>query len=286
VAASFEVQPRGADSVYVEVAGTLREVLVRSGPVTAGQPIAQLADVDGELALARLVAQRAEIAARIDAIRQRAHTDDSALLELAQTEEAFAVLDRQVARLEAERARLTIRAPRDGVVVPAPQRPKPLGERVQLAGWSGRPLAASNVGAYLEEGTLLCRVAQPGALEAVLAIDQTELDFVRPGQRVDLLLVSRPGEMRPVKIERIAEANMEIAPERLAAHAGGQLATRNDPHGAARPLSVVYQASAPLDDPEGDILVGTTGVARIHAGWQSLGRRLWRAACRTFRFEM
>ena len=67
---------------------------------------------------------------------------------------------------------------------------------------------------------------------------------------------------------------------------GGQLATRTDHGGVERPLSVVYQANVPLDDPTGQIIVGTTGLARIHAGYQPLWQRLWRAACRTFHFEM
>lgn len=157
---------------------------------------------------------------------------------------------------------------------------------MQLASWSGRPLDMRNVGAYLEASTLVCRVAQPGKLEAILAIDQEELDFVRVGQAVDLLLASRPDEKRPGQIDHIAEQNMETAPTRMAARAGGQLATRADPSGIERPLSVVYQASVPLDDASGQVIVGATGVARIHAGYQPVWQRLWRAACRTFHFEM
>ena len=59
-----------------------------------------------------------------------------------------------------------------------------------------------------------------------------------------------------------------------------------DASGIERPLSVVYQASVPLDDPLGQIVVGTTGTARIHAGYQPLFQRLWRTACRTFHFQM
>ena len=34
------------------------------------------------------------------------------------------------------------------------------------------------------------------------------------------------------------------------------------------------------------ILIGATGIARIHAGPQPLYQRIYRAACKTFRFEM
>src|SRR5262249_52817397 len=142
------------------------------------------------------------------------------------------------------------------------------------------------VGAYLEASTLVCRIAQPGKLEAILAIDQNELEFVQPGQSTDLFLASRPGEKRVGQIDHIAEQNMEAAPTKLSARTGGQLATQPDKSGIERPLSVFYQASIPLDDPSGAILIGTTGLARIHAGSQPLYLRLYRAACRAFRFEM
>ena len=157
---------------------------------------------------------------------------------------------------------------------------------MQLASWSGRPLDARNVGAKLEASTLICRVAQPGQLEAILAIDQKDLDFVRAGQSVDLILHSLPGEKRLGRIERIAEENMQAAPTRLAARGGGQLATRADERGIEQPLTTIYQANVPFDDSTNRIVVGSTGTARIQAGWQPLWQRLWRTACSTFHFKL
>jgi putative peptide zinc metalloprotease protein len=234
----------------------------------------------------RLLSQQAELMARIDSIRQRAHTEDAALLDLAHTEEALAALNKQIKRLEEDVAKLTIRAPEAGVVVPPPSRVAHERDRLELASWSGRPLDVRNVGAFLEPSTLVCKIAQPGKLEAILAVDQEELDFVRPGQAVDLLLASHPGLRLPGSIDHIAEQNMEVAPTRLAAHAGSGLATEADKSGVQRPLSVVYQANVPLDDAEERIVSGATGLARIHAGYQPLYQRLWRAACRTFHFQM
>jgi putative peptide zinc metalloprotease protein len=286
VSATFEVQPRDAASVYVEVPGELKAIHVKRGQVRAGDVIAELADPELRLLAQRMQSQHADLAARIDSIRQRAHTDDAALLELAQTEQALAALDKQIKRLEEDVAKLTIRAPEAGIVVPPPSRKGEVRDRLQLASWSGRPLELRNVGAFLEPSTLICKVAQPGKLEAILAVEQEELDFVRPGQVVDLLLASHPGLRLPGKIDHIAEQNMDVAPTRMAAQAGGQLATEADKTGVHRPLSVVYQANVPLDDAEGKIVPGATGLARIHAGYQPLCQRLWRAACRTFHFQM
>jgi len=139
----------------------LRSVQLRSGAVAAGQSIAELVDVDARLAAQRLSSQEADLLARIESIRQRALTDDAALLELSQTEEQLAALNKQIARLEEDLAKLTIRAPQAGVIVPPPARPAEERSRMRLASWSGRPLDLHNVGAFLEAGTLVCRIAQP-----------------------------------------------------------------------------------------------------------------------------
>jgi putative peptide zinc metalloprotease protein len=286
VAATFEMQPRDAASVYVEVPGELTAIHRRSGQVQAGETIAELADNELRLTAQRLQSQRAELATRIDAIRQRALSDDTALLELAQTEEALAALNKQLNRLQEDVAKLTIRASEAGVIVPPPSRRRDESDRLHLASWSGRPLDPSNAGALLEASTLVCRIAQPGKLEAILAVEQDELDFVHTGQKVDLLLSSHPGTRIKTAIDHVAEQNMDTASTRLSTKGGGQLATRADQRGVERPLNVIYQANAPLDDPSGRIIAGATGLARIHAGYQPLYQRLWRAACRTFRFQM
>ena len=150
---------------------------------------------------------------------------------------------------------------------------------MQLASWSGRPLDARNVGAYLEASTLVCRIAQPGQLEAILAIDQEELDFVRAGQQVDLLLANRcRAKVARGQIDRIAEENMQAAPTRLAARAGGQPshADRSQAASSGRSRSSI-RPTCPLDDPTGRIVIGATGLAHIHAGYQPLWQRLWRS---------
>jgi multidrug efflux pump subunit AcrA (membrane-fusion protein) len=286
VSCSLELAPRGAASVYVDVPGQVRTVHVQAGPVESGQPIVELDDVDARIAHERLAGQRDRLAARVDSIRQRAHTDDQALLELSQAEEALQALDNQLARRREELDRLTIRASASGVLLPPPSRPKDTAERTRLASWSGRPLDSRNVGARLEASTLVGRIAQPGQLEAILAIPQEEMDFVAAGQPVEILLAQLPGEKLTGRIDHIASEELKAASPRLSTRGGGQLATRTTAEGYEKPLSVVYQASVPLTDEANRLVMGGTGQAKIRAGWQPLGQRLWRSLCRTFRFEL
>jgi hypothetical protein len=112
------------------------------------------------------------------------------------------------------------------------------------------------------------------------------MDFVRRGQQVELLLAQLPGEKLTGQIDHISAEELKAASDRLSMRGGGLLATRTTAEGYEKPLGVVYQASVPLHDDGGRLVVGGTGLAKIHTGWQPLATRLWRAACRTFRFEM
>ena len=63
--------------------------------------------------------------------------------------------------------------------------------------------------------------------------------------------------------------------------------SKTDPaSGEERPMSASYQASAYLDDEEGELRIGLRGRAKIHVAKQTLGRRFWRFLTRTFNFDL
>ncbi len=66
------------------------------GAVEAGQPLLELANVEAQAAEQSLISQRNQLAARLDALRQQAHTDDEAHLDLAAAREALQALDEQL----------------------------------------------------------------------------------------------------------------------------------------------------------------------------------------------
>ncbi|MCE9527842.1 MAG: hypothetical protein K8R36_17505, partial [Planctomycetales bacterium] len=55
---------------------------------------------------------------------------------------------------------------------------------------------------------------------------------------------------------------------------------------SSEPLSSQQTPSADMPAHGVCGLSGSTGHAKIHAGYQPLYRRLWRTACRTFHFQM
>jgi putative peptide zinc metalloprotease protein len=282
----FFLQPRGATNVYVDVPGEVKRIFIAGGAVEEGQPILELENIEARAAEQSLISERDQLAARLDALRQQAHTDDEAHLDLAAARQALAALEEQLDQRREQNRRLIVRAPAAGVLLPAVARAREVSGTSTLPSWSGRPLDVRNVGAYLPASTTIGRITQPQQLEAILTIAQEELEFLAEGQAVDLYPTSLPGERLAGSIELLSHQEMQAIPAALALKSGGDLPTRTDEQGTERPIDVTYQASVPLDDHTGRLAAGTTGHAKIHAGWQPLATRLWRGLCRTFRFEM
>ena len=157
-----------------------------------------------------------------------------------------------------------------------------------MPNWSGTPLEDKHYRPYLREGTLFCQVGDPRNLEAVLVIDQGDVDFVKEGQAVDLKFDALPGDTFKGEIQRLSNSNLRVTPQRLSTSVpGGDLPSHRDPEtGEEKPQSASYQALVPIEDREGVLRLGLRGEAKIHTAPLSLGARLWRLIMHTFNFKM
>jgi multidrug efflux pump subunit AcrA (membrane-fusion protein) len=273
--------------VYVDVPGEVREVLVNPyAQVAAGEPILRLANVDLELAISRLEGEREQMAARLTSLHERAILDDNAAQLVAHTQEALAALGEQLQRKRTELQRLTILAPASGTLTPPAPRTAETDDARLLPNWSGHPLEVRNVGARLETGVTVGQIGDPSVTDVVLAIDETEIDFVRTGQIVDIVLDQLPGQRLRTTLATLSAEELAFAPRSLSAKHGGILATRTDAQGREIPLATTYQAGAPLENAGGRIIAGARGQARIYTGTETLGRRVWREACRTLAWDL
>jgi putative peptide zinc metalloprotease protein len=284
VTCRLTVQPRDAAHVYVDAPGRLAAIHAAPGDyVSAGEPLATLENVELRLRLEQLAGRRAELLTRLDGLRRAAFRDEQAAQEIVEVEKALLALEDQLARRERDLARLTISASAAGTILAPPTVAPPHREEEQLSAWSGSPLERENLGAFLTDGVLLCQIGDPRKLEVVLAIDQEQIEFLRSGQQVDVVLQPLRTEKFTTRIEHISQAEMQQAPTSLSSQGGGTLPTAPDAAGQLKPLTVTYQASATLEDPAGAIVPGSTGHARVHAGRRTLGQRAWRAFCATFK---
>jgi len=288
VIAALELQPDEADTVYVSVAGILKEIYVKPGDqVSAGQPIVKLSNPDLELEIARLQSQcrRTEIALEYLTQFER-YSNPTANLRTEQLEKTLEALRQQLEAKMSELPRLALCATRAGTILPPPRqpvRPSPTG---QLPSWSGIPLDKENLGCFLEQGTKVCLVGDPRRFKAVLVIPQSEIEFVAVGQKVQIKLDVLPDRTFLSTLAEISAQAMEVGLERLATRTGGEVPMRIDRTGVERPVTPSYQGAVYLVDDEGILQIGLRGRAKIHVAPQSLGYRLWRWIARTFNFTL
>jgi putative peptide zinc metalloprotease protein len=262
--------------------------------VEAGQILARLSNVDLDLEIAHLEGQASQFRARFESLQRERFTDPAASLELGTVEESLASIEEQLAKKRTDREKLLLTAPAAGVVFPGdsvPQRDDPSG---RLPEWHGLPLDEQNIGATFREGTTLCLIGEPDRLEAVMLVDESEVEFVQNGQRVALKLDALSWLTIHGTIEQIAENRVDVMSPRLSVKSGGSVPTVTDASGRERPLSAHYEASMVLPSDEtarlslepGTLTPGMRGTARIDVGSRTVGRWLLRLLWQTFNFRL
>jgi putative peptide zinc metalloprotease protein len=290
--APFEVQPHGAASVYIEAPGRLVELSVRPGDeVKSGDPIARLENLDLELDVARLEKERDSLKAQLEGLENlRFANTEEASSQIDYIEQRLAGVEKQLAKQRSDLDRLRIVAPRAGTIIPPPRiAERAAADSPELPAWTGTPLDERNLGAALSpEGqqNLFCQIGDSNKWDAILVIDQDDVDLVQGGEEVKLLLDESASDVFVSTIANRASDELAVAPPRLASTNGGPLPAQAGPDGTLRPLNTSYQAEAPLDNSSGLLRNGLTGRARIEARPRTLWWRLSRYFSRTFNFEL
>src|SRR6187549_2479930 len=103
---------------------------------------------------------------RVDHLAKLRGNDPEANDQLPTAQMALADSKRRLEERRNEAKRLTLTAPADGVVIPAPRVPASHPTDNQLAGWTGSLLEPATVGAHVKPGTLTCLVGDPNRLTA------------------------------------------------------------------------------------------------------------------------
>ncbi len=283
---AFEVHPSQAGTVYAGTPGRVRWTAKPQDLVHEGDPIAILENPDLEIRLAELQGEEQIADVQLRNLTFRSNRDRSLKAQIETQEELLRSIQSMRKKTMEELDRLTVRAKRNGYVIPPPYRePRDTGDG-RLPGWTGSPLEEKNRSAMLTADDVICEIGSATDLEAVLVIDQGDVRLVREGQSVDLKLDSRRLETFSSKITEMSNQPIESASMSMSSQTGGDLQTEIDPAtGQIKPRSISYQARVPLQIDGFTIRPGYRGSAKIHVDPMSLGTRLWLVVAKTFNFE-
>lgn len=282
-----EIQPRDAEMVFAGVPGRIVDVHVSAGQkVEAGQVLARLDSIDLYLEIARLEGNHRELQTQLTSLLRQRHDDSRAIAQIGQTQELLTSVKEQLDEKQDELSRLEIKAPVAGTVLTPPGRPKQPSGDGRLPSWTGEPFDAANRGAFLEDSDLVCQIGDPLAMEAVLIVNQADVELIQIGNEVEVKIDAIPNLTYTTSIEEIAKNDLKQTSAALSSQMGGQLETKMDKTGASRPIDTSFQARAPMNASGEVMRTGLRGRAKVYPGWQPLSTRFFRFMAKTFHFEL
>ncbi len=282
------IEPQDAEQVFAMVPGQLVAMNKRLGDrVSKDETIAQLESLELRSQLVKYIGELHVADAKLQAYQTMKSRDEEASYQIKTQEEIVATNLAKVREFQQKVALLDVKAKVDGVLLPAPNKPEPKqSSEEQLPSWHGNPFSDKNRDAFFADSDLLCYIGDPNLMEAVLVVDQHDIDLVNIDMDADIKIDSARLETFSGKIEKISEMEMRVSPENLSLQSGGRLDTEVDASGQLRPISTSYQARVPLENVDVALRSGYRGQAKIYVGWKSLGWRIYRFCTRTFKFEL
>lgn len=287
VSAPFVLFPGDAQPVFVTVAGRITSAVPAGTQVQAGETLGELVNHELLLQYELRMSEVARLSARLKTLEAQRGNNESAALRLPATRDELAGARRRLDQLASEVQRLRLISPSDGTVLPPPNVIRPPTDADALPEWHGTPLDEDNVGATIREQALFCYVGQPTRHDALLLVDQNEVEFVRPGQTVRLRFLSAPGSMREGRVEEVASSRSTVVPRELTVV---QLAAVRNTSAGIVPAEVTYEVRVRLREDSTaltpNVSLYSPGKARIACGTQPLALRLWRLLRNTFSAEL
>jgi putative peptide zinc metalloprotease protein len=284
---AVEIRPTDAYGIYSVVPGRVVRWHKKPGEhVEEGELIATLDNVDLRLKKTAYEGEFRVAQVRLDVMEKQSVVNGEIRSQIGTQKEIRDAAAQKLRNIEERAASLEIRSPVSGIILPPPSKDDKKDGTARLPSWSGNLFSAENEGAYLAESDLICFVGNPEKSEAVLVIDQADIDLVKVGNDVDIKLDSARLDTFAGKISLIAETEMEVASPNLTSQTGGRLDSTMDESGQLRPTSTSYQAMVPLEGSSKQFRAGYRGQARVYVTWKSLGWRLYRFLSRTFHFDL
>lgn len=263
------LQPRSATTIFVQVPGILEKLYVKDGErVTPGTQLAVLKNPDLEKRVQEALHER-EMNNRA-ALSFRAQGD---LAKARQAELRAQTAQDTLNSLWKEQRRLAITVPQD------------------VEGTVFTPPKEEQLGNTMQAGQTFCQIGDPTDLEAYLVIEHSDTSLLQEegGQLVSLKLAGHVGRILEGKIAMISKTAIEQMPPALSNKLGGEVATTTTGEGEQQreiPLAKSYAVQVPVPNPDGSLVPGIRGVARIDIGYHSIWWRLSRYVQQTFHFRM
>jgi putative peptide zinc metalloprotease protein len=278
-----QVQEDHKKVYYAQEPAILADIMVKEGQkVRSGTILAEFRSVKLDLEEAEVTTELNIRKEMLDELRRSySQGGDKEKAEVTRqivtTEAELQEARDKVAQIQRAKAKMVLRADRDGVVMGLPRRDE-IGKM-----WDK------------EQATPFCTIGDPTRLQVLLPVVPSDYDLVRDNlvkaktRKEELPVVIRvhghdaeTWEGR-VRLDKLPSSEAKEVPEALSNKAGGPLAIKPsaDPK-ALVPQNQVYLIPVEFVKPDSTICTGSLAQVKIHCEYRSLAWWTWRTICSTF----
>lgn len=293
---SLIVVPESMETVYVQEAGTLKQINVNNGDsVQAGVILASLENIELDLALTEASGElHVKQLERKMLISGGSDSQTAAMLDrLGSVDAEIRQLHRYVSDLQKRAARLQIKSTIAGTVLETPwQATGPQSDELPLQDEQSL-LSRRNENLSVARGQRFCEIADLTRWQAIVLLTENQVNLAKVGQKTKVRLYSSPGRTIVSSIKSLGVADQSIRRE-LKNNASimttpVQQQTDGLPDLVTEMVAanvhseIQYFALVPIDPGAAELKIGLGGQARLFAGHRSLASRIWRWFNQNFR---
>ena len=257
--------------IYAEVPGRLMSINVKDGnQVKKDDVLMTLSSPEKQLEYLQLQEQIA--ANHVKGVWNSNLSDSSSRAMSVQYFKAEADLEPAIEKIQAQKDKLTLLAPRDGQVMGVPHK--------------------EVIGQFLKPGKPIFEIGDPKQLEAHMILDQSDINLIAETGKdhTATAWVKVYGTSETTwksYVSAISPRNAEEIRPEMSNTAGGEIATKQDQKtGGAKPLTAVYEVIIPIDNSDLMLQPGLRGFAKIDGGHSTLAWWIWRSITKTFHFTL
>lgn len=290
VTAHFVLQPSDAQQIFVSLPGNLAEIAAAPGDtVYKGQLIAQLENLDIKLQLEELRGELSRLKNELLELQLGRIQKNGTNSRVGETVLAIEDVKQQIKLKKVLAGKTSLYASKSGVIFPAPNiAPSSTETDSSLKEFVGTPLDPANLNAYLPSQTLVCVVGSPDSFEAVMVVHESDVQLLKQGQRVILLLEQYRHKSFIAELHHVSNDELTQVPRELSQTNGGPLAV--SPDGTERPILKHFEAKAnftinEMKAKEVIALPSFHGIAKIRVGNTSVAERVRRALTKIINFR-
>jgi putative peptide zinc metalloprotease protein len=293
-----QIQPGAVLPVHMEVPGRLEKILVKDGQwVKKGAGLAVFKNPEMERKEKEMAAQAESLRARLRA--SRGDSRDAGSFEESKVKSDLAAAEKAwIFYQKVSLPRLTLRAPRDGVVMSVPKKDEigktwQVGRRFQeereadRAAVAGDRLDEGGRASDAEQDTPFCKLGDPRALRVVVPLSPGDYELVRAdyerfkeqGRKLEVTLrvQGRDWHTWQGEVSLMPKEAAKKIPLQLSNRGGGPITIRPDsPRDFYIPQSPVYLVAITIIQPDDAISPGSLAQVKIHCEYRTCAWWVWR----------